>query len=538
MITGCTEKNSQHTKESGRKPSPSDTLYTQQRAMAVYGYQPVRALQIIDSAVIVGNLSEVWADVNRVRIYSQSLMAEQLDSLIGGPQGVRFDTARAIAGRLLQHDSLKANHKLRQDVLEMLIYTVSKQQDSLSWLHYSRELIDECRHHGAETKALRTEAELGAALCYSGQQEQGMAMLDSVIRSLSPDPSTGRGGGAEAFGFNELDALIIASKRKINVLASLDREEEALPLARRLIELLDDYEQHPDQYHDGSYREPQNDTKRTDYIRFYRSQAQSFITAAYTALGDKSNMTESYEKIERTVRDATAREHIARYNALQQQMETERQRALAERSQLTTIIFAILLTAALAALVWYWHQKRVINWKNRALVRYIEKSLNSPTPDPDYGGEGNIYISRGSATDKPATLPSAGGEGDEALFAQIHDTIVREQLYLDPACDRQMLTDRFHLSKERLGALFAQHCKTSRPAEGHLQGKNISAYINGLRLDHASRLLTTQPDIDIRQVATQSGFNSHQYFSNCFKQRFGLSPTDYRRAKNADDFAK
>ena len=37
---------------------PTDTAYTQQAAMAVYGYQPERALRIIDSAVIVGNFKE------------------------------------------------------------------------------------------------------------------------------------------------------------------------------------------------------------------------------------------------------------------------------------------------------------------------------------------------------------------------------------------------------------------------------------------------------------------------------------------------
>ena len=50
-----------------RQPQPTDTVYTQQAAMSIYGYQPERALQIIDSAVIVGNLSEVWGDVNRAR---------------------------------------------------------------------------------------------------------------------------------------------------------------------------------------------------------------------------------------------------------------------------------------------------------------------------------------------------------------------------------------------------------------------------------------------------------------------------------------
>ena len=34
---------------------PSDTLYTEKAAMSVYALQPERALQIIDSAVLLGN---------------------------------------------------------------------------------------------------------------------------------------------------------------------------------------------------------------------------------------------------------------------------------------------------------------------------------------------------------------------------------------------------------------------------------------------------------------------------------------------------
>ena len=84
-----------------------------------------------------------------------------------------------------------------------------------------------------------------------------------------------------------------------------------------------------------------------------------------------------------------------------------------------------------------------------------------------------------------------------------------------------MLTDRFGLTKERLGSLFVQYS----------DARNVAAFINGLRLAHAAHLLTTQLDMDIREVAAASGFGSHQYFSTCFKQRFGLSPTDYRAAK-------
>ena len=63
--------------------------------------------------------------------------------------------------------------------------------------------------------------------------------------------------------------------------------------------------------------------------------------------------------------------------------------------------------------------------------------------------------------------------------------------------------------------------------------KNVSAYVNTLRLDFAAQMLTDRPDLDVSQVAQASGFSSHRYFSTCFKQRFGLSPSDYREARNA-----
>ncbi len=481
---------------------PANT-YTLQAAMAIYGYQPERALLIIDSAVIVGNLSQMRADVNRAKIYSQSHMGQQLDSLLGGPEGVRYDTARAIGERLLLHDSLKDGQGPCQDVLEILIHTARMQQDSVRWLLRSRQLASECRRHGKETKALRTEAEIGASLCFSGQPEQGMAMLDSAINSLT---------GGKDVSFYQLDALIIALKRKISVLAYFGRKEETLPLTRRMTELLDDYEQHPDRYHDGSYREPKNDTARADYIRFYREQAQSFVAAAYSALGGKGDMAEAYEKIEKIVASATAREHIARYRALQQQVEAEQQweRANHIRQQAVGIFLIALLAVAFALYALYMNRKT--RRKNRALVRQIDEAMR-------YKDMYQSMVKEESA--EPTASQPQAELTDAQLFAQIHGTIVRERLYLDPACDRQMLTDRFQLSKERLGALFAQYS----------QAKNIAAYINGLRLDYASHLLTSRPDMDIQAIAASSGFSTHRYFSTCFKQYFGLSPTDYRMAK-------
>lgn len=89
--------------------------------------------------------------------------------------------------RLLSHDSIRADLKRQQEVLEILAYTERMQNDTLGWIERSRELVGVCRQIGteAETDALRSESEIGAALCAMGQYEQGMAKLDSAMVLLS-----------------------------------------------------------------------------------------------------------------------------------------------------------------------------------------------------------------------------------------------------------------------------------------------------------------------------------------------------------------
>ncbi|MBR1932333.1 MAG: hypothetical protein IJ841_01440, partial [Prevotella sp.] len=375
------------------------TVYTQQAAMMVYDYDPVRALQIIDSAVIVGNMSDWQADKNRARIYSQTRLRERLDSLMHWPADARLDTARAIGERLLRHDSVKNSLEEQQNVLEILAMAARLKKDTVTWLQRSQQLVEVCRLQGAETGALRNEAEVGAALCRLGQKDKGMAMLDSVIVSLTPDPSRGgegsiysqgykssaelttplpSAGGVRGWGFNELDALVIALKRKIGVMTATGQTVEILPLSRRIVTVLNDYEQHPDQYHDGTYREPPAE-KREDYIRFYRSQAENFIATAYADLGKIGDMQATFERLENIIIDAEAREHLARYRALEQKMQAERERlemeAQAQRNLYFAIIVCILLAVALAALAWYFRQMRIVKQKNRALVQQIDEAL-------------------------------------------------------------------------------------------------------------------------------------------------------------------
>lgn len=506
IVVSCTDstKNQRNTRVS----QPTDTLYTQQAAMSIYAYQPEKALMIVDSAVIVGNMSEWRADLNRARIYSSTQMNDQMDSLLGGPKGVRFDSARAVGERLLRHDSVQANLKRQLDVLETLSYTARMQNDTTEWLQWSREFVDICHLLGdsQRTNALRTEAEIGAALYAMGQQKQGMAKLDSVIYQLDVSFHQENDRGT----FDELDALIIALKRKIVQLASHNKYAETLPLARLIIERLDDYERHPDDYHDGTYREPKNDQKRTDYIHFYRNQAQNYIIAAYASLGERDNMLDAFKEIERGVRETTAREHIARYNALQQHMEVIRQQEKANRSNLIAIIIGIFALLLLVFSIIILLKNRAINHKNHLLAKQIAETVDYK--EKYWGEKQNQQTFSNNISDVNALT-------DEELFKYINDIIVSERLFLDSKFDRQMIMERFLLSKERVGAIFSKGSKYAK----------LTSYVQQLRLEYAAKLLVEDPDKNIIQIAAESGFSSSAYFCNCFRQYFSMTPSVFRK---------
>ena len=53
-------------------------------------------------------------------------------------------------------------------------------------------------------------------------------------------------------------------------------------------------------------------------------------------------------------------------------------------------------------------------------------------------------------------------------------------------------------------------------------------WLQQLRLEHAAHLLVDEPERTIAQVATDCGFGSSAYFSDRFRQHYGMSPSDFR----------
>jgi len=61
-------------------------------------------------------------------------------------------------------------------------------------------------------------------------------------------------------------------------------------------------------------------------------------------------------------------------------------------------------------------------------------------------------------------------------------------------------------------------------------GESPRAYLLGLRLKKAARLLRDDPSLDVASAALKSGFSDSNYFARQFRRRFGMPPRNWRKA--------
>lgn len=503
---------------------------------------------------------------------------------------LNLDTARQMALALLEHDSVKTDVGKRMDLLRLLTDVARMGLDYEEQVKWASQLAMLCREQGDETEALRTESEIGIVLTHLGQRWEGLAMLDKSIARLEPQRH-----------FAELDACIIAMKRKLTALSLLPsitmpedsvtselRYHSIISLAERFVAKLDDYEQHPDDYADGSPQQPDSD-EVAGYCDFYRSQAYVFLAQAYAStgnrkeaekytrmfgqsdfgqtlngrsaitetqrlLGDYDKMLATYDEIDRQAGDDTlntnyvrqlrgraeaaeargqhalsqhywqrhsalseavndqlqaseAHDYAARYHAYEQQMEIQQREAEANRNLILAVGAIILALLAAGFAVYYFRQQRIIRKKNRVLVEQMNEAV--------------IYKKRYESQDTPQ-VPQEDKPLDamapNELSKHLRAVILRERLYLSTQFDRQAAIDYFHLSKERIGAAFSQGSEFP----------TIADFINHCRLEYAKELLAVSPEMTVDDIASASGFGTRRTFSRLFKERYSITPTEYR----------
>ena len=239
----------------------------------------------------------------------------------------------------------------------------------------------------------------------------------------------------------------------------------------------------------------QGDTVNAEYATILRDRAMA--AEAQGRKDEALHLHNAYETLTATLNDrllqGKANLYAARFHAAEQQREIERHKATAKYLGIVGSCIAVVAVLAMFFAAYVVHKRRIVDQKNRALVKQIAEAA-------EYRKRYDIQTAEVSTP-----LSTRRGAGGEAL-------------YLDPQFDRQAASDYFQITTRDVGAAFAQGSEYA----------NITDFINRLRLDHARELMTTRPDMSIDEVATASGFSVRRTFSRLFKEKFGLTPTEYR----------
>ena len=554
-------------------PHLGDTPYQEDTVLVTYATNPERALTLLDSALMLGNVSDYRAQFIRAKIFSKSLAEQQLDSAI------------TICKTLLVHDSVRNNPTEQENLYNMLIACSRIKHDLEAYLHWATMKAELCQNEGEETERWRTEGDIGYLMTRLGQIDEGLQKLDDAISHLDHPGSIDR-----------MDAFVVVCKRKINALNDLGRYAEIIPLAQRILDRLDHYEQHATEYAEDSYRLSWSDNPndRDRYLDFSRAQAWGFMAQAYSEtlpqplpVRDGSGYQKALEYLRLFDNSSYGKTFMARRMIAPTQMalgmydealatydEVERRMA---GDTLNDDYAVILRSRAIAARA-KGHIAQALDYQTRyaTLSKVVSDSLHRSEAH-DYAAryhaqEQQLQIQEHRAeaerfhiialaiavvallaiafalyffrqkrivTEKnralvrminekalPQPLPvreeSSCSQGkdsaEESLFNSIDTSIRTERLYANVNLQRQDICERFSISRHALNDLLATHA----------EGLSFPQYINNIRLEEALRLLRYEPSKNLTSIANEVGFTPANLREQ-FKRKYGMTPADYRQ---------
>ncbi len=544
-------------------PHLGDTPYQQDSILVAYATNPERALMLLDSAWSLGNVSDYRAQFIRAKIYSKSLAEQRLDSAI------------SICKALLSHDSVRNEPAEQENILDMLIAASRIRRDNEQYLQWATQKAELCRQQGQKTERWRTEADIGLLMTFLGQVDEGLAKLDEAISQLDAPGSIDR-----------MDAFIVAVKRKINALDDLQRHADIIPLAQRILDRLDHYEQHPGDYAEDSSRLSWSDnpSDRDRYLDFSRAQANGFLAAAYARTGDEAKARECLERFDQS---DYGRTFMARRMIIPAQMALGMyDEAMATSDEIARRMgpdtlnpdYAVILRdRAIAA-----RAKGRTNEAYELMKRHAV--LNQVVSDSLHASEAHNYAARYHAKEQELKIQEAESvsriktivigavalllviavavllyyhhqkkiisEKNRALVRMINgappdyedepeeeepeddgqDGVSGIDMFneIDAAIRGEQLYVNAALQRQDICNRFGIRRQVlNELLSRHANGLTFPQYINTIRLDESLRLLREEPSMSLAAIAKAVGFTPAN-LRNKFKRKYGVTPKEYR----------
>ena len=549
-ITGCTGNGT-----SGRG-SEADSIYTWENIRQSMMEEPEHALGMVDTAEMRGLTDVNYANWMRAQVYYGSPKAEDLDK------------ARDLCLKILDNKNPIADSLRKQKTLSLLVEVCLKRsdwyQDAVNYAikgaemaHQAGNLLQEATFY-FDAGNVMERLQQGSGIDY---MNRSLNIYREASRdSIKPLPmfSSNLGNTARVYvGNRNYAAAIPLLQERLQVISRIDKEYPTAPAgwidqqraytytvlalcqhmmgdkegARRSAEAFEQTQaaQQPDQQFDilNYYSQAGNADRIQDiYDRldsYYREQADTLSQTYATLVGmyaeglkHTGRYREAYEAHERykVITDSLVqRERQSQTLEYAQQMKTQEKELLLKDEETKTTVYRILafslVAIMLVILVALWRlaiaHRRVLV-KNRELFDLIQLEQQREVRD----------------IQRIARQPEQERTPNEQLFLRLVELMKKEHPYTDSELNRDILASMLGTNHRYVDDAIRE-CSDS---------PSTKAFIDGYRVDHAARLLT-DTDEPIALIAELSGFANRTSFNERFRERYKMTPSEYRRAAKA-----
>ena len=248
----------------------SDSEYTEATAMSIHLTEPERALAIIDSAVIVGNLS--WPRAEYLKAVTQ----------YGGFDNMPL--ARQTCLDLLDRKEALADTLTLEQTYILLASIEKSSGNYAAVIRYATEASRLAHASGRYHTVGKMEGYIAHAQAVTGHTDEGIERLQGVIEELRQMNS-----------FDGVTSYHSASKNLLHILNDNSRYAEMVPVCEAMLSCYDELEQHPERFSiDREGFDP------AEFVDFARGQTLAFLTIAYAEQGDIAKGLEAEEAVFRT----------------------------------------------------------------------------------------------------------------------------------------------------------------------------------------------------------------------------------------------
>lgn len=537
--------------------------------------EPTKALAQIDSLEVLGRLRHYDAQFLRAKVNIRTLERE------------RVNIAIVICEQLLTNDTVTSSAEMTENVLETMVEACRLSNDYEGALTGAIQLVNLCYQQGWVCEALRNEAEVGSLMASLGMVNEGLAKIDSVIHCLK-----------DIRKFNELDASIIALRRKINVLENVSASNchvdnpvsSIIEASQSILDRLADYEQHPDDYHDDTYREPVDSKDRLNYIDFCRAKAHLYIANIYAQEGRRTQARTYLHLFEQSSYSKTlgGRRSSASIYALL----GDHNRALRIINEWTRELGKDTLNETYASILLV----RANNAEAQGLYaeanNYRKRlaTLNNILNNRVLKGKAHLYATRFNVQKQRQEIEQQKHKLHLnkiiiAFTAAICLILIAIILYLrykwrEELRRNHIIVNEVNEALKYKKQIEVQRQETPNPTPGNSSESNIifqqfsdiivkeqlfldpdfdrqklidrtgynknliaaafkeenmsfDVFIRNLRLEHAVLLFNKQPELTVKQVCFASGYTRTDSFTRAFKAKYGMTPTEFHQVIHA-----